>query len=1006
MIRFTETTNLAGIEFVDGISFGASWGDLNQDALPDVWVSNHFDPISLYLNQGDGTFIDIAPDVFEDSLSPSTDTHGAAWADFDNDGDSDIIQYVGAGEGRGSGANLLFLNQGTEAETEGLLRDVAVDVGVDYPLSRSRTPLWFDIDQDGKLDLIISTPARPDEQAPPTIFRQTETGFEDVGDAVGFAVDDSDFTAVADLYNDGRPELFISTGGRFTVFEISENPFENPFQPVNDPIFSGLRAVEDIAFADFNHDQLVDIYLTRAGMGGVGLTQFADNGVKVSLNTEAEEDGLQFNTSGDVSFTFRSGDADSRQNIYIGETGINPEGFEFTLSPDNPDVVGIFPHTPGEELGIYIGYDPEQQLWQLLYSQPERDLLRVQIDAEESISNLTALGFNPEPEPLDDILLINTGNGFEDASEAAGLDDISIAGRNVTTGDFDNDGDMDVYVVATRASGNIANVLLDNQGDGTFVPVAEAGGASGSALGVGDSVATADYNLDGFLDLFVTNALFPGVLASDGPSQLFQNQGNDNAWLMLDLVGTASNRDGVGAKVWLTTDGVTQRREQNNGIHRRSQNHQRLHFGLAENPTIDELLIQWPSGIEQRLENIAANQILEVTEPTGVFSPGQPEYIAAEEAGVFLWKETFDGPYSLRTTGGGDLEVFQANLITANALSSVDAVDLEPNDVWTVSEFGASLTSYIINQQDGFDFQLTPGQTALLSITQDGVANPQQLTVGSGEINLMPAGWILSANAFPDRPDVPPGEALGLFVGQSSNPDTIEFRLNGDGEFRRAKLTVLTAESADYETLGLDGGSPGKDVLTSFDNGVDITGNIGTQPDGLDVTIPNPMLIGFSYQQDNQVAPSAVNPTTANLNDPNAYFIPLPSPLGEPEYDPLNDAGLFLWQGVGHTWHLRATGDEDGNRYRGSIVSNQELTQVEAVDLEPNDILDNTNSTQIDFGLTILQGFEDGFDFKVTPNASLILNLNNSREDITSLVRIGGEQWPISQDSVDLSAWT
>ncbi|MGB3405388.1 MAG: CRTAC1 family protein [Microcoleaceae cyanobacterium] len=1006
MIRFTENTNSAGIEFVEGISFGASWGDFNQDTLPDIWVSNHFEPISLYLNQGDGTFINIAPDVFEENLQPATDTHGAAWADFDNDGDSDIIQYVGAGEGKGSGANLLFLNEGTEEETDGSLRDVAVELGVDYPLSRSRTPNWFDIDQDGKLDAVISTPSRPDRQAPPTIFRQTETGFEDVGEAVGFDLSSSDFTMITDLYNDDRPELFSSRGGRVTVFEISENPLEEPLQRVDDPIFSGLRAVEDIAFADFNNDQLVDIYLTRAGMGGIGLTQFADNGVKASLNPEAEEDGLQFNTSGDISFTFRSGDIDAQQNVYIGETGINPESFEFTLSPDNPDVVGILPHdVPGEQESVYIGYDPEQQLWQVLYSQPTRGMLRVQIDAEESISNLTALGFNPEPEPLDDILLINTGDGFEDASDAAGLDEISIAGRNVTTGDFDNDGDTDVYVVATRASGNLANVLLENQGDATFLSVPETGGASGTALGVGDSVATADYNLDGFLDLFVTNALFPGVLASDGPDQLFQNQGNDNAWLLIDLLGTESNRDGVGAQVWLTSDGVTQLREQNNGIHRRSQNHQRLHFGLGENQTIDELLIQWPSGIEQRLENIAANQILQVSEPTGVFSPGQPQSVIGSDAGVFLWKDTFDGPYSLRTSSQGDFTVYQTNLITANALTSVNSVDLEPNDVWTVNEFGVSLTSYIIDQQDGFDFQLTPGQTALLSITQDGVAYPQQLSVGAKEIGLTPEGWILSSDTLPQRPDVTPGQDLGLFVGQSSNSDAIEFRLNGDGEFHPAQLTVLTAESANYETIGLDGGGPGKDVLTSFDNGVDITGNIGTQQDGLDVTIPDPTLIGFSYRQDNQIATSAVNPNTASLDTPNAYFIPLPSPLGEPDYG-LNDAGLFLWQGIGNTWHLRATGDEDGNRYRGSIVSNQALTQVEAVDLEPNDTLNNNNPTQIDFGLTVLQGFEDGFDFKVSNGASLILNLNNSPDDITSLVRIGGEQWPISQDSVDLSVWT
>ncbi|MEL7038799.1 MAG: CRTAC1 family protein, partial [Cyanobacteria bacterium J06592_8] len=1019
---FVETTNSAGIQSVDGISFGASWGDLNQDTLPDLWVSDHFNPIRLHLNQGNGTFTDIAPDVFQDNLSPSTDTHGAAWADFDNDGDSDLVQFVGAGNGMGSEANFFFVNTLIERQTEetnDLLTELASELGVDYPEARSRTPLWFDIDADGWLDLITSSPARPDGQAPPTIFRQTETGFEDVGEAVGFDVTESDFSMIADLFGDGRPELFTSRRGRVTVFEVGENPLEEPFERVTDPIFEGLRAVEDIAFADFNNDQLLDIYLTRSGVGGVGLNQFAENGVKASLNPRAEEDGFQFNTSEDVTFTFRSGDVDSSQDIYIGSTGINPNGFQFTLSPEDPNVQGILPHNAGEIEGIYIGYDPEQEQWQVLYSQPSRGQLRVRIDSEETITNLTALGFDPEPQPLDDILLMNTGNGFEDRSSEAGLDTISIVGRNVTSGDFDNDQDTDLYIVSTRPAGNIANILLENQGDGTFVAVPDTGGASGTALGIGDSVATADYNLDGFLDLFVTNALFPGVLASDGPDQLFQNEGSDNSWLLLDLVGTESNRDGIGARVSVTSNGVTQLQEQNGGIHRRSQNHQRLHFGLGDNQTIDELVIQWPSGIEQRLENVPANQILEVTEPersepTEVFSPGQPELIAGTESGVFLWKETFDGPYSLRTSGDGDLTTFDVNLITTDELTSVNPVELEPNDVWTVSEFGASLKSSVIDQLDGFDFQLTPGQSALLSVTQDGVADSEQLIVGPENISLTPAGWILPSDDLPQRPDFTPGQDNGLFVGQASNqasnsdPDsnTIEFRWSGDGDFRSDRLTAITADEANYTPVDLDGGGPGLDVLNPFANGVEITANVGTEQDGLDITLAGSTQVGFVYEQDGNITTSAVNPAEASLGTPNAYWIPLPSPEGEPDYDPLTDVGLFLWQDQENIWHLRATGDSDGNRYRGTIVSDQAAIQVEPFELEPNDTLDNTDATQIEFGFTVLQGLQDGFDFQFPDGASLLLNLNNSRDDITSLVRIGSEQWPIGQDSVDLSAWT
>ena len=87
MISFEEVTNATGISYV-GPSYGAYWGDFNGDIYPDLYVSNHGMPGILYLNQGDGTFVDITSEVFLQELEG--DTHGAAWADFDNDGDHDL----------------------------------------------------------------------------------------------------------------------------------------------------------------------------------------------------------------------------------------------------------------------------------------------------------------------------------------------------------------------------------------------------------------------------------------------------------------------------------------------------------------------------------------------------------------------------------------------------------------------------------------------------------------------------------------------------------------------------------------------------------------------------------------------------------------------------------------------------------------------------------------------------------------------------------------------------
>ena len=96
-------------------------------------------------------------------------------------------------------------------------------------------------------------------------------------------------------------------------------------------------------------------------------------------------------------------------------------------------------------------------------------------------------------------------------------------------------------------------------------------------------MVTADYDRDGFLDLLVTNGHNMRPVYIGGPKQLFHNLGNANSWIEFDLVGTRSNRDGIGAKIYLTSGGVTQYREQNGGYHRWSQNSTRGHVGLAGN---------------------------------------------------------------------------------------------------------------------------------------------------------------------------------------------------------------------------------------------------------------------------------------------------------------------------------------------------------------------------------------------------------------------------------------
>lgn len=246
-VRFEDATNSAGIAFVSGISFGSSWGDFNGDTFPDLYVSNHYRPVSLYLNNGDGTFTDIAADTLSEQ---GRDTHAAAWADFDNDGDQDIIQFTGAGQGMHSESNLLYVNDGQS------LVNRATELGVRYPFARSRTPLWFDHDNDGWLDLVWTGAPRPDRQSPNTIFRQNRSGFEDVGLDSGFDVPSSSYGFLADISGDEILDLVINNDGLggFNVYDTTALPFNdlrgNP----------QLSWGADVASADLNGDLRPDLF--------------------------------------------------------------------------------------------------------------------------------------------------------------------------------------------------------------------------------------------------------------------------------------------------------------------------------------------------------------------------------------------------------------------------------------------------------------------------------------------------------------------------------------------------------------------------------------------------------------------------------------------------------------------------------------------------------------------------------------------------------------------------
>jgi len=184
-------------------------------------------------------------------------------------------------------------------------------------------------------------------------------------------------------------------------------------------------------------------------------------------------------------------------------------------------------------------------------------------------------------------------------------------------GDYDNDGFLDLLMTERPGRGCS---LFRNNGNGTFTRITAGPVVSNSPSGT-YSVTPCwfDYDNDGFLDLFVANGDDRG--AAMVANYLYHNQGNSNAWLKVKLVGAASNRDAVGAKVWVTADFARASRRQRREIapgQFLGGNNRIAHFGLGDATNVATLRVEWPSGQVTELNNVAVRQHLTIMEAPGV----------------------------------------------------------------------------------------------------------------------------------------------------------------------------------------------------------------------------------------------------------------------------------------------------------------------------------------------------------------------------------------------------
>ncbi len=618
---FEDITVQSGLGDYEGMTHGAAWGDYDGDGQPDLYVTNHLKQAMLFRNLGGGRFANVTADV----MSPNDlggDKHGAAWTDFNNDGQLDLVQLTGAIQGVGVEPKRLFVNEG------GKLVERAALLGVDNPPGRTRMPLWLDIDLDGKLDLFQGAEARFDDQTPPFLFTQQDGRFADATSRLKPNSRSAPFCVLTALNDDRYPEVVCRLMGKGRPVQV----FDTATSPARTLDLLPNTAFEDLVTGDFDNDGAIDLFMVRKNPGGrVALARGGENELtaQIELTPQNINDptAFRFRTHGALKVTLagqHTGDLVAA-DVKIGEQAETPASLVFELAAD---AARGLPHPPGgDRPGVLIG-SPKPENWQIeFHARPELfggkakpRYLTIRIHSTAPIEDVKALADGAKDETAPARLFMNRGGKLVEDGDKRGVNAVPMAAMNAVAGDFDNDMDLDIFVLGSGNAGKTANLLLLNNGGGEFEVVRHAGGASGWLVGVGDSVTTADIDSDGFLDILTASGgsmgRSLGLPSDNGRYQLFRNVGNGNHWIMVDLEGTATNRDGIGTIVRVTAGGVTQVRVQDGGVHHRSQNHSRLHFGLAKNAQIEKITVQWPSGVAQELLAIKPNQVLRVKEPS------------------------------------------------------------------------------------------------------------------------------------------------------------------------------------------------------------------------------------------------------------------------------------------------------------------------------------------------------------------------------------------------------